>query len=200
MLGLRKTELGNRTWQPLLNHCRPGYPRAAGRNWRPYDRAASEDAGVLTSTGHALDAFPPRTGLSSQIQSSRHSGNSVVCPRSVPSTKRPIRSPAKSRRNHIAGITASQFSHSQGQTRLLTTIELIGGAAATSSRAIPFRCRHPSCMLRTGDRSNPRVANPTCQLPSSAMAPVVRAAKRDHGEKLSWRVIERPVPWLWRRC
>jgi hypothetical protein len=92
------------------------------------------------------------------------------------------------------------FSHNQGQTRPLTTVELIGGAAATSSRAIPFRCRHPSCMLRTGDRSNPRVANPTCQLLSSATAPVVRAAKRDHREKLSWRVIERPVPWLWRRC
>src|SRR6516225_6087161 len=31
-----------------------------------------------------------RTGLSSQIQSSRHSGNTVLCPRSVPSTKRLI--------------------------------------------------------------------------------------------------------------
>ena len=41
-----------------------------------------------------------RTGLSSQIQSSRHSGNSVLCPRSAPSTKRFIRSLRKSRRNH----------------------------------------------------------------------------------------------------
>src|ERR1700726_756279 len=31
-----------------------------------------------------------RTGLSSQIQSSRHSGNNVLCPRSTPSTKRLI--------------------------------------------------------------------------------------------------------------
>ena len=34
-----------------------------------------------------------RTGLSSSIQSSRHSGNSVLCPRSTPSTKRFIQSP-----------------------------------------------------------------------------------------------------------
>src|ERR1700732_5554065 len=33
-----------------------------------------------------------RTGLSAQIQSSRHSGNRVLCPRSIPSTKRFIRS------------------------------------------------------------------------------------------------------------
>ena len=43
-----------------------------------------------------------RTGLSSSIQSSKHSGNSLLCPRSVPSTKRLIRSLRKSRRNHIA--------------------------------------------------------------------------------------------------
>src|SRR5262245_61272781 len=35
-----------------------------------------------------------RTGLSSPIQSSRYSGNSVLCLRSVPSMKRFIRSPA----------------------------------------------------------------------------------------------------------
>ena len=45
-----------------------------------------------------------RTGLSSSIQSSKHSGNSVLCPRSVPSTKRLIRSLRKSSRNHTARI------------------------------------------------------------------------------------------------
>src|ERR1700704_7011981 len=56
-----------------------------------------------------------RTGLSSQIQSSRHSGNSVFCPRSIPSTKRFIRSLRKSRRNHTARITSTRaFLHSQG--------------------------------------------------------------------------------------
>src|ERR1700720_3188279 len=52
-----------------------------------------------------------RTGLSSQIQSSRHSGNSVLCPRSIPSTKRFIRSLRKSRRNHTARITRRVFTH-----------------------------------------------------------------------------------------
>src|ERR1700730_228152 len=60
-----------------------------------------------------------RTGLSSQIQSSRHSGNSVLWPRSIPSTKRFIRSLRKSRRNHTARITSTRaFLHSQGHRRV----------------------------------------------------------------------------------
>jgi hypothetical protein len=39
-----------------------------------------------------------RTALSSPIQSSGHSGKSVLCPRSTPSTKRFIRSPQTARR------------------------------------------------------------------------------------------------------
>src|SRR3984893_4791080 len=59
-----------------------------------------------------------RTGLSSQIQSSRHSGNRVLCPRSIPSTKRFIRSLRKSRRNHTARIASTHaFLHSQGRFR-----------------------------------------------------------------------------------
>src|SRR6266851_2956201 len=53
-----------------------------------------------------------RTGLSSQIQSSRHSGNSVACARSVPSTKRLIRSSRES----LARLTRNEaFLHSLGQ-------------------------------------------------------------------------------------
>src|SRR5205807_616142 len=49
------------------------------------------------------------------------SGNSVLCPRSSPSTKRFIRSPRKSRGNHTPRITSSTaFSHSQGQMSLFT--------------------------------------------------------------------------------
>src|SRR6478609_3578884 len=56
-----------------------------------------------------------RTGLSSPIQSSTHSGNSVLWPRSALSMKRFIRAPRKSCGNHIARITSSAaFSHSQG--------------------------------------------------------------------------------------
>src|SRR5262245_14524451 len=55
-----------------------------------------------------------RTGLSSQIQSSRHSGNSVLWWRSVPSTKRFIRFLRKLRRNHNPRITSlSVFLHNQ---------------------------------------------------------------------------------------
>src|SRR6202023_899248 len=58
-----------------------------------------------------------RTGLSSQIHSSRHSGKRVLCPRTIPSTKRFIRSFRKSRRNHTARITSiGVFLHSEGQT------------------------------------------------------------------------------------
>src|SRR5256886_9099435 len=60
-----------------------------------------------------------RTGLSSSIQSSRHSGNSVVWLRSIPSTKRFIRFLRKSRRNHTARITSTgAFLHSQGRKQL----------------------------------------------------------------------------------
>src|SRR5688572_26810005 len=44
-----------------------------------------------------------RTELSSTIQSSRQSGNSVLCPRSTPSTKRFIRSPANRGESDRAG-------------------------------------------------------------------------------------------------
>src|ERR1700758_205913 len=53
-----------------------------------------------------------RTGLPSSMKSSRHSGNSVHCPRSASATKRLINSPAESRENHNS---RTPFSHSQGQ-------------------------------------------------------------------------------------
>src|ERR1700732_319502 len=78
-----------------------------------------------------------RTGLSSQIQSSRHSGNSAPCPRSIPSTKRFIRSLRKSRRNHTARITSTHaFLHSQGQP------------AKSSPRTYVFRNALDSCRKR----------------------------------------------------
>src|SRR4051812_20040754 len=52
-----------------------------------------------------------RTGLLSSMKSSRHSGNSVHCPRSASSTKRLIDPPTESRGNHNSGTA---FSHSQG--------------------------------------------------------------------------------------
>src|SRR5580704_7993864 len=76
-----------------------------------------------------------RTGLSSQIQSSRHSGKSVLCPRSIPSTKRLIRSLRKSRSNHTARITSTRvFLHSQGQLPSSRTL------SRTSARIRTIAC------------------------------------------------------------
>src|ERR1700737_131263 len=57
-----------------------------------------------------------RTGLSSQIQSSRHSGNSVLCPRSTPSTKRlisfsreSVRENRTPRRFHTARVNSLHY-------------------------------------------------------------------------------------------
>ena len=52
--------------------------------------------------------------IASPIQSPRHSGNSVLCPRSVPSTKRLIRSTANGAESYRE---ISAFSHSQGHSR-----------------------------------------------------------------------------------
>jgi putative ABC transport system substrate-binding protein len=60
----------------------------------------------------ALNQPTARTGLSSQIQSSRHSGNNVACPRSTPS-KRLI---LCSRESYRENRTARRF-HSQGHSR-----------------------------------------------------------------------------------
>src|SRR5262249_3047958 len=49
-----------------------------------------------------------RTGLFSSIQSSKHSGNNVLCPRSWPSTKRFISSPA-----YREGILTRESRHTQ---------------------------------------------------------------------------------------
>src|SRR5262245_15018161 len=46
-----------------------------------------------------------RTGLFSSIQSSRHSGNSVLCSRSVPSTKRFIRPSAAAKNQRCENHT-----------------------------------------------------------------------------------------------
>ncbi len=66
-----------------------------------------------------------RTGLSSLIQSPRHSGNSVLCPRSVPSTKPLIRSSA-----NRAGIISRE---SNLTTRFYTT-RVISGARRAQPR------------------------------------------------------------------
>src|SRR6516165_8149809 len=69
----------------------------------------------------STNASITRTGLSSLIQSSRHSGRSVDCVRSVPSTKRFILPPrikfAKVRESRQPNPQKHAFSHSQGHER-----------------------------------------------------------------------------------
>src|SRR3954470_20825511 len=55
----------------------------------------------LARSSASTNASTARTGLLSLIQSSRHSGNKVDCPRSAPTRKRFIRSSRKSRENLI---------------------------------------------------------------------------------------------------
>src|SRR3954471_18489416 len=72
----------------------------------------------LARSSASTNASTARTGLLSLIQSSRHSGNKVDCPRSAPTRKRFIRSSRKSRENLIPRIKSSDaFLRSQGHSR-----------------------------------------------------------------------------------
>src|SRR5262245_57038890 len=69
------------------------FSRTAGcYEGRPVASGATPSNPTLDKSSLSTKASITRTGLSSSIQSSRHSGNSVAWPRSIPSTKRLIRS------------------------------------------------------------------------------------------------------------
>src|SRR5947209_14186988 len=87
-----------------------------------------------------------RTGLLSSMKSSRHSGNSVHCPRSACSTKRLIDSPIESRENHNS---SSAFLHSQGQQHpQFLTAERLHMHRAIQSR--PHHLRHAARIVTVG--------------------------------------------------
>src|ERR1044072_8206410 len=67
------------------------------------------------------------------MKSSRHSGNSVHCPRSASSTKRLIDPPTESRGNHNSGTA---FSHSQDPKRTLASADTIRAAGAKEGLAM----------------------------------------------------------------
>jgi hypothetical protein len=100
-----------------------GRPVAAG--FTPW-KLSSAKSSIDKHVDHAN-----RVALLKKI--SRHSGNSVDCPRSASATKRFIPAPRKSCGNHIARITSSAaFSHSQGQSPLFelgSEPEALGKAA-----------------------------------------------------------------------
>src|SRR3984885_15083521 len=76
--------------------------------------AGSTPSKLISAKSSASTNTPiTRTGLLSSTKSSRHSGNSVHCPRSACSTKRLINSPVESQENHNS---STAFSHSQGHS------------------------------------------------------------------------------------
>src|SRR4029453_13427415 len=81
---------------------------------RPVAAGSTPSKLISAKSSASTNTAITRTGLLSSMKSSRHSGNSVHCPRSASSTKRLIDSPVESRRYHNSGTA---FSHSQGQKR-----------------------------------------------------------------------------------
>jgi hypothetical protein len=77
-----------------------------------------------------------RTGLFSSIQSSRHSGNRVLCPRSVPSTKRFIRPSAAAKNQRCE----NHMKRGVFTTRSITSfwIEAIRPGTSAAPRKRPF--------------------------------------------------------------
>src|ERR1700730_17345406 len=81
---------------------------------RPVAAGSTPSKLISAKSSASTNTSITRTGLLSSMKSSRHSGNSVHCPRSACSTKRLINSPIESRENHNS---STAFSHSQGQFR-----------------------------------------------------------------------------------
>src|SRR5215469_4009346 len=79
---------------------------------RPVAAGSTPSKLISTKSSESTNTSITRTGLLSSMKSSRHSGNSVHCPRSASSTKRFINSPTESQENHNSSTT---FSHSQGR-------------------------------------------------------------------------------------
>ena len=75
----------------------------------------------------------PEPDCPRSIQSSRHSGNSVLCPRSVPSTKRLIRSLRKSRRESYC------------ENQIASDVFTQPGSLASLSRCLRYVCFPPNC-------------------------------------------------------
>src|SRR3984957_3032149 len=75
---------------------------------RPVAAGSTPSKLISARSSASTNASIMRTGLLSSMKSSRHSGNSVHCPRSASSTKRLIDS---SRKNHARIITAPRRFH-----------------------------------------------------------------------------------------
>src|SRR5271170_1831125 len=112
------------------------------------------------------------TGLFSLNQSSRHSGNSVLCQRSEPSMKRLIRSSRKSHENPTARIKSSDaFLHSLGQkwnslyVLVMSALSPIADSSRTS-RDVRYVPIPEVARLLDHPRRHPRV-EPAAHLPTN---------------------------------
>ena len=104
----------------------------------------------------------PRTGLLSSMKSSRHSGNSVHCPRSASSTKRLIDPPTESRGNHNSGTA---FSHSQDHSRRFSHVRSTSAYPPLATKERTFLNRQLRAIRRrysitssAGEQQSRRVA------------------------------------------
>src|SRR5262245_21873170 len=105
------------------------FSRTAGcYEGRPVASGATPSNPTLDKSSLATKASITRTGLSSSTQSSRHSGNSVAWPRSIPSTKRLIRS--------LRQKAAESYSANQITKRVFTQP---GSIATEEVEAAPSR-------------------------------------------------------------
>src|SRR3954471_15302909 len=88
------------------------FRRTEGYDGRPVAAGSTPSNLISAKSSASTNTSITRTGLLSLMKSSRHSGNSVHCPRSASSTKRPMNVSQESPENHNSGTA---FSHSQGQ-------------------------------------------------------------------------------------
>ena len=90
------------------------------------------------------------TGLFSSIQSSRHSGNSVLCPRSAPSTKRFIRSPTAAPESLLENHMKHSFSIASMTALAKHPTDRLDAAAACLLSNVPeLRARNHTVNART---------------------------------------------------
>src|ERR1700756_5277102 len=131
---------------------------------RPVAAGSTPSKLISVRSSASTNASITRTGLLSSMKSSRHSGNSDHCPRSVSSTKRLIDSP----KNHRRIITAAQRFH---------TARVINGPWVVQQR-LPLLPRE-----RTSSLS--RTTSEKCQKPkshSSYHLVIQRRAPGSHGQ------------------
>src|SRR4029078_31404 len=83
---------------------------------RPVTSGSTPAKPSAARSSASTNASITRTGLFSSIQSSRHSGNRVLCPRSTPSKKRFIKAP----QIILAGKTESHRANQKKKNRVST--------------------------------------------------------------------------------